>query len=91
MQEEPAQIGLDADLTAEEIQMMQAMGIPFAFNTTQGQQVGNVRPQYIRSTARVALCARIDIPAIMSAVQAHCENLSRDYTCPVIACVYVLT
>jgi hypothetical protein len=33
-------MNMDADLTPEEIQMMQAMGIPFAFSTTQGQMVG---------------------------------------------------
>jgi U4/U6.U5 tri-snRNP-associated protein 3 len=30
---------LDAELTAEELRMMQAMGIPFTFDTTQGQHV----------------------------------------------------
>eukprot|EP00798_Chlamydomonas_sp_ICE-L_P025922 gene25922-11598_t len=33
------EVNLDADLTPEEIQMMQAMGIPFAFDTTQGKEV----------------------------------------------------
>ncbi len=32
-------IDLAADLTPEEIQMMQAMGIPFSFDTTQGKEV----------------------------------------------------
>lgn len=30
---------LDAELTAEELRMMQAMGIPFTFDTTQGRHV----------------------------------------------------
>ena len=30
---------LNADLTADEVQMMQAMGIPFSFDSTQGKQV----------------------------------------------------
>jgi U4/U6.U5 tri-snRNP-associated protein 3 len=34
---------LDAPLTQEEIQMMQAMGVPFAFDTTQGQHVEDER------------------------------------------------
>ena len=33
------EIALDADLSAEEIQMMVAMGIPFGFDTTQGKHV----------------------------------------------------
>lgn len=32
-------VDLTADLTPEEIQMMQAMGIPFSFDTTQGKMV----------------------------------------------------
>ena len=41
---EPAEVAPDpvnftADMTPEEIQMMQAMGIPFAFDTTQGKMV----------------------------------------------------
>ncbi len=40
MQEEEAvQVDFGADLTPEEIQAMQAMGIPFAFDTTQGKAV----------------------------------------------------
>ena len=30
---------LDADLTAAEVQMMQAMGIPFSFDSTSGKHV----------------------------------------------------
>ena len=37
--EAPAPLDLDADISAEEMQMMQAMGIPFGFNTTQVQTV----------------------------------------------------
>ena len=37
--EAPAPLDLDADISAEEMQMMQAMGIPFGFNTTQVQAV----------------------------------------------------
>jgi U4/U6.U5 tri-snRNP-associated protein 3 len=32
-------INLTADMTPEELQMMQAMGIPFSFDTTQGKMV----------------------------------------------------
>lgn len=32
-------MNLDAELTAEELRMMQAMGIPFTFDTTQGKHV----------------------------------------------------
>ncbi len=38
-EEAAAKVELDADLTPEEIQMMQAMGIPFAFNSTAGKHV----------------------------------------------------
>ena len=31
----PAPLSLDADISPEEMQMMQAMGIPFGFDTTQ--------------------------------------------------------
>lgn len=34
----PKDVALDADITPEEMQMMQAMGIPFGFDTTQGKQ-----------------------------------------------------
>ena len=37
--EEGGGIDLTADMTPEEIQMMQAMGIPFSFDTTQGKMV----------------------------------------------------
>lgn len=33
------EVQLDAELTAEEIQMMVAMGIPFGFESTQGKHV----------------------------------------------------
>ena len=33
------EVALDAELSAEEIQMMMAMGIPFGFDTTQGKHV----------------------------------------------------
>lgn len=32
-------VALDAELSAEEIQMMMAMGIPFGFDSTQGKHV----------------------------------------------------
>jgi U4/U6.U5 tri-snRNP-associated protein 3 len=35
----PRQLDLNADLSAEEIQMMQAMGIPFGFDTTKNKHV----------------------------------------------------
>lgn len=35
--------GLDAPLSQEEIQMMQAMGVPFSFDTTQGRHVEDDR------------------------------------------------
>jgi U4/U6.U5 tri-snRNP-associated protein 3 len=37
--EEGDGLKLDAELTAEELRMMQAMGIPFTFDTTQGRHV----------------------------------------------------
>ena len=36
---EPSSVQLDAELSAEEIQMMAAMGIPFGFGSTQGKKV----------------------------------------------------
>jgi len=33
------EVALDAELSAEEIQMMMAMGIPFGFDSTQGKHV----------------------------------------------------
>lgn len=36
---EVKEVSLDAELTAEEIQMMLAMGIPFGFDSTQGKHV----------------------------------------------------
>lgn len=33
------QVDFDADITAEEMQMMSMMGIPFGFDTTQGKHV----------------------------------------------------
>ena len=33
------QLDLNADLSAEEVQMMQAMGIPFGFDTTKNKHV----------------------------------------------------
>ncbi|KAK9796707.1 hypothetical protein WJX73_006872 [Symbiochloris irregularis] len=35
----PVEVDFDADISAEEMQMMQAMGIPFLFDTTQGKHV----------------------------------------------------
>ena len=35
----PKDVQLDAELSAEEIQMMSMMGIPFGFGTTQGKKV----------------------------------------------------
>ncbi len=35
----PKDVQLDADISAEEIQMMAMMGIPFGFGTTQGAKV----------------------------------------------------
>jgi U4/U6.U5 tri-snRNP-associated protein 3 len=35
----PSPVELDAELSAEEIQMMAAMGIPFGFGSTQGKKV----------------------------------------------------
>ena len=35
----PGGVDLNADMTPEEIQMMQLMGIPFSFETTQGKMV----------------------------------------------------
>ena len=35
----PGGVDLNADMTPEEIQMMQLMGIPFSFDTTQGKMV----------------------------------------------------
>ena len=32
---QPLDIDFDADITADEMQMMQSMGIPFGFDTTQ--------------------------------------------------------
>ena len=32
---QPVEVDFDADISAEEMQMMQAMGIPFLFDTTQ--------------------------------------------------------
>jgi len=37
--ENKKEVQLDAELTAEEIQMMVAMGIPFGFESTQGKHV----------------------------------------------------
>ena len=37
---EEAALKLDADISPEEMQMMQAMGIPFGFNTTQVMLLG---------------------------------------------------
>ena len=42
-EDDPGKLGgidLTADMTPAEIQMMQAMGIPFSFDTTQGKPVG---------------------------------------------------
>lgn len=36
---QPRDIDFDADISPEEMQMMQSMGIPFLFDTTQGKQV----------------------------------------------------
>lgn len=36
---EVKEVALDAELSAEEIQMMMAMGIPFGFDSTQGKHV----------------------------------------------------
>lgn len=35
-------VALDAELSAEEIQMMMAMGIPFGFDSTQGKHVDDM-------------------------------------------------
>lgn len=37
------EVALDAELTPEEIQMMQAMGIPYSFDSTQGKHVDDER------------------------------------------------
>lgn len=42
-EEEDGQGLLDAPLTQEEIQMMQAMGVPFTFDSTQGRHVEDER------------------------------------------------
>lgn len=38
-EEEVAQVDMDADVSPEEVAMMQAMGIPFSFDTTAGKHV----------------------------------------------------
>ncbi|KAJ9525776.1 hypothetical protein QJQ45_003399 [Haematococcus lacustris] len=62
----PVQVDFDADLTPEEIQAMQAMGIPFAFDTTQGKAVedeaanaSGIKVKSKRSARHVSTHARV--------------------------------
>ena len=40
-EEAAPEVDFAADLTPEEVMMVQAMGIPFGFDTTQGKEVGD--------------------------------------------------
>eukprot|EP00967_Tisochrysis_lutea_P111317 scaffold174911_cov20-Tisochrysis_lutea.AAC.3 len=63
MQPKPQGVDLNADLTAEEVQMMQAMGIPFSFDTTQGKHDGSLTGKGARqlSSAMGAREAVLDV------------------------------
>lgn len=76
-------VDLNADLSAEEIQMMQAMGIPFSFDTTHGKHVSGWGPPALLSLNGVCLRPASDASTEFAAASAS-ESVALLY------CAFVL-